>query len=427
MTAEIGVLNRSGVALAADSAVTVGRDANKIYTSAEKLFQLSTVAPVGVMIYGNATFVGLPWETIIKSFRRQLRNVQLDTIQNYADKLLTYLTNNQELFPDATQAHHVATLIASLFLSVRDQIRERLDREAEQRDGLSDDDLPQLIDSILKERLAIIRTREMIEGFNDNIVDMVRENYRETISDLRKEIFGNLPMSEESVNTLSVIAVEMLTRLYFGPLKSGLVIAGFGEREYLPALVSYELEEIVLGLPRKRLSETAKIDDSSDAVIVPFAQREPVYQFLEGIDESLETFMHRTTENVLTGAVDIILSKLATIDQQMASPLSDSVKPEIRKLLEGLFQQWQTRKHGYLEPVLNVVAALPKDELAAMAEALVNLTKFRRRVTPERETVGGPSDVAVITKGDGFVWIRRKHYFDPNLNPRIMARYTKGD
>ena len=56
-----------------------------------------------------------------------------------------------------------------------------------------------------------------------------------------------------------------------------------------------------------------------------------------------------------------------------------------------------------------------------MAESLVNLTKFRRRVTPERETVGGPIDVAVITKGDGFVWIRRKHYFDPALNPRVIA------
>jgi len=46
-------------------------------------------------------------------------------------------------------------------------------------------------------------------------------------------------------------------------------------------------------------------------------------------------------------------------------------------------------------------------------------------VTPERETVGGPIDVAVITKGDGFVWLRRKHYFDPAFNPRVMARYVQ--
>jgi len=61
-----------------------------------------------------------------------------------------------------------------------------------------------------------------------------------------------------------------------------------------------------------------------------------------------------------------------------------------------------------------------------MAEAPVNLTKFRRRVTMERETVGGPIDVVVITKGDGFVWIRRKHYFASEYNSRVIARYAQG-
>lgn len=57
-----------------------------------------------------------------------------------------------------------------------------------------------------------------------------------------------------------------------------------------------------------------------------------------------------------------------------------------------------------------------------MAEALVNLTSFKRRVTPETETVGGPVDVAVISKGDGLVWVKRKHYFAPEFNPRYFER-----
>lgn len=45
-----------------------------------------------------------------------------------------------------------------------------------------------------------------------------------------------------------------------------------------------------------------------------------------------------------------------------------------------------------------VVGLLPPVELAAMAEALVSLTSFKRRVSAEPETVGGPTDVAVITR-----------------------------
>jgi len=71
MTAEVAVLNSNGVALAADSAVTVGQEEGKVYTSADKLFQLSEYAPVGIMVYDSATFLGVPWETVIKCYRAE--------------------------------------------------------------------------------------------------------------------------------------------------------------------------------------------------------------------------------------------------------------------------------------------------------------------------------------------------------------------
>ena len=57
-------MNREAVALAADSAETVGR---KVFRSAEKLFSLSR--SVGIMTYGSSTLAGVPWETIIKRYR----------------------------------------------------------------------------------------------------------------------------------------------------------------------------------------------------------------------------------------------------------------------------------------------------------------------------------------------------------------------
>ena len=60
-----------------------------------------------------------------------------------------------------------------------------------------------------------------------------------------------------------------------------------------------------------------------------------------------------------------------------------------------------------------------------MAESLVNLTSFKRHVSSEAETVGGPTDVAVITKGDGFIWIKRKHYFKADLNAHFFQNYFR--
>ena len=55
----------------------------------------------------------------------------------------------------------------------------------------------------------------------------------------------------------------------------------------------------------------------------------------------------------------------------------------------------------------------------------MNLTSLKRRVTPASETVGGPVDVAVISKGDGLVWMKRKHYNAAELNPRYFERDRK--
>ena len=76
-----------------------------------------------------------------------------------------------------------------------------------------------------------------------------------------------------------------------------------------------------------------------------------------------------------------------------------------------------------VQPMMSIVQALPKEELASLAGALVNLTSLKRRVSLEAETVGGPIDVALISKGDGFVWIQRKHYFPAELNHQFFANY----
>jgi hypothetical protein len=75
MTAEIAILNKNGVALAADSAVTLRNpDNQKVYNTANKLFMLSKYHPVGIMVYGSAELMGVPWETVIKIFRAELHN-----------------------------------------------------------------------------------------------------------------------------------------------------------------------------------------------------------------------------------------------------------------------------------------------------------------------------------------------------------------
>ena len=214
-----------------------------------------------------------------------------------------------------------------------------------------------------------------------------------------------------------------MTRELFGPLKSGVVIAGFGEKEFFPCLYSFQIEGRVSGKLRIIRDDQTELSDEHTASVIPFAQQEMVQTFMNGIDPGFHQFVQSTTYKSLTGVIekigDLIRGKLPEYNDEVAPVVNEATE----QLLESMFNQWREKQQDYWGPVVDIVESLPKDELASMAEALVNLTKFRRRVTPELETVGGPIDVAVISKGDGFVWVKRKHYFDAALNPRIMARY----
>jgi hypothetical protein len=63
--------------------------------------------------------------------------------------------------------------------------------------------------------------------------------------------------------------------------------------------------------------------------------------------------------------------------------------------------------------------------VSAVAETFLSASQIQKRVNPDLETVGGPVDVAVISKGDGFVWIKRKHYFEERINPSFRLRYVE--
>ena len=205
-------------------------------------------------------------------------------------------------------------------------------------------------------------------------------------------------MSAVTKRRLFEIAVQALTREFFGSAQSGIVFAGFGDAEFRPALHAYAVEHTVLGRPRLFKSRETIIDDANVAAVQAFAQGEAVSTFMEGVDPALRTFMTKTTAELFVGATSAILEKVKESDEDLSTELSEFLRTEMPPLLEGLFRAWTERRQLVWGPVIDIVSVLPKDELAAMAEALVNLTKFRRRVTPQLETVGGPLDVDVVTE-----------------------------
>lgn len=63
-----------------------------------------------------------------------------------------------------------------------------------------------------------------------------------------------------------------------------------------------------------------------------------------------------------------------------------------------------------------VYDAMPIQDAIDLSEFLVDVTERFSRYTPGAATVGGPIEVAAITKHEGFKWVRRKHYYSSEFN-----------
>jgi len=431
MTAEIAILNSNGVALAADSAVTIGREAGKVYASADKLFQMSTNAPVGIMLYGQSTFLGAPWETIIKCYRSELGNKTFPKLEDYLKDFLRYVKKSKRMFPRRYQRADMRSNISGFFrFFILKEFKEMVNLKYDQSPKMTEAQVKRLFAELVEKELQKTKRFPKLQGMSTRVIDTIKKEYGRDISPIRKDVFGDLPMSRSTQRHLNEIIVELITseRLRERGIDTGVVVAGFGEKEHFPKLVQTVLFGMLADHPLYSESEYISIENGGQAVLVPLAQKEMVLTFMDGIDPTLNSQIESSTNKVFTGLAEVIITDIKKKYPRYGTNLERRVKKSLDKLESALYNEWKkVRIDEYRNPVMEMVASLPKDELGGMAESLVNLTKFKRRISKQQETVGGPIDVAVITKGDGFVWTKRKHYFKPELNPRYINRITRGD
>ena len=147
-----------------------------------------------------------------------------------------------------------------------------------------------------------------------------------------------------------------------------------------------------------------------------------VDRFLDGIDPDFEDYLRSAMSEALNDMGKDVLNSFVKTSAKNKKLISEKIAEAADKYLKEFSEKSLKRKEtNFRQKILDMVNFMPKSDLANMAESLINLTSTKRRVSAESETVGGPIDVAVISKFDGFVWIKRKHYFEKELNPRYFV------
>ena len=227
-----------------------------------------------------------------------------------------------------------------------------------------------------------------------------------------KQVVASTPGRWSASQSKSIIRIAELTlqKCVMSDGLTGIVIAGFGKSEIFPTLISYEIDGMISGNLKYIRTNFVDVDRKKDdgsgvvrkATVIPFAQKEMVERFLYGLDEKMQDDVSMFCNTAITAIGVKLLDKIQFATEADKSAIQRVLRDAEAAFVDGLkndgFATLRKRSRAQIE---DMVEFMPKPELAEMAEALVNLTSIKRRVSRGMETVGGPIDVAIISQSEG--------------------------
>jgi hypothetical protein len=209
--------------------------------------------------------------------------------------------------------------------------------------------------------------------------------------DLRKELVNGANGFDRTNFTMDDIANRVRDYFYTqrylavhplggaGPFPSiGLHVCGFGTTDEIGRAFTVTIDSA--GQCAAPVENAPGADHHFEA----FAMPDPIYRLLAGVSIDLIEFLKTDKGMPEVDAVDLF--------REYAGALSSK----------------------FLSPAMPIMDALD------LAEFLVDMTATYYRFAPGHQLVGGPTEVAAITKHEGFKWVKRKLYYHDDLNPNVQ-------
>ena len=416
MTSEVLILNKRAVVLGADSAVTTSGGEHPRYSkSANKIFEISGNGRIAAAIYGNASIDLVPWELVLKLFRTHLGTTTFSTVKEYSGELVAFLSGNDQLFPAALRAKWVEQQFDTALKLVLEEATRNCPDVIENGVPVAD---RAALWSIEAARIrGILDPTGISDTLSQTLLDDLLNNIGPWVTRAQDQLNSVPELAAVHATDLAELGHKLrygLPHLILG--NTGLVIAGYGEDQIFPAYEQLEVYGHIGDEFCYKGRKSFEVTHTGLAEIQPLAQTSMIDMFTDGFGTSLE----RIIDCQGKAAFEKVFSALAANGIPVPPALADSIAQQCHNdfMLEWKRENWKQN----FNPLIGVLQNLTVEEMAHLAESLLGLESLKERVTSASESVGGPIDVAVITKSEGLVWIKRKHYFDANLNMRYAMR-----
>jgi hypothetical protein len=397
VTAQVVILNKLAAAVASDSSVTLssGNVVRRSFPTGDKIFPLRQPHLLAVLHSGDTELLGVPYIVLLGEWARTLPDERLRLVSDYAASFGAWVEDQTELFTEKVQDGFLEWILRDFFLGVRAELLRRCELAGIADDEWGSAEADDLVRSVTSERLRYLQKRPRHNGFENFDGKAFFEQRASMLDNVREWVFDDTPRTAEGDANLAEIAAELVGADEPYARDASLVFAGFGDMELFPAVQKVDYRGMLAGKLRTTFDEYEAISSENNASLSPYAQSEAVNTFLRGYNSDFLRAAHNRLDLVLGTADD----NDATSDPKTVGERGHT---ELNEDFEKL--SWES----FVQPLVETVAGLPAVELARIAESLVGLQVLRQLTQAQGETVGGPVDVALITRDGGVSWVHRK-------------------
>lgn len=410
MSVGVCIINRNGIALAADSAGTLS--GNKMfYNSMNKVFSLSRKETYGAITYGLTSLYDVSIDQILKEFRSFLdaRN-PIDDFFEILPLFQEFIETHNEYYKfNCAEKGDCIAWIKNMVVDWGKKIKA----------AIMDENPESKIEAVFQELKNQIEGSARIENFD--ISQHIKSTYLRDYNILINIVVPELkkhPTYQEKLWEYICDSFNLSRKSETDNLM-GLFFAGYGIKDAFPKFIHINAYKVIGG--KLKFSLIEKFEESNNnAQIVPLAQSDVILTFCKGISRTFLNYIPQKFESIINKNIDNLSDNFTDEQKQHLKSAIMKSKQELNESIVAATQK------DNVEPILNSVKLIPLPEMAFLAENLINITSLKRTFALDgnQQTVGGPTDVAVLSKSDGFIWIKRKLYFDSSINPNYTNRIS---
>ena len=188
---------------------------------------------------------------------------------------------------------------------------------------------------------------------------------------------------------------------------AGLLFIGYGENEILPGYFQVDIAGVLKNKVAFADGDSHKVETSQQnlfGMIMP-AQRDAMDLFLRGYDWELAQKLIEAASSQFKN----VMTQIRDINAKSNQDLEDFLDSAISKFEDDLDEsRSEISENDFLRDLRRSLSSLPLASLAYVAKALVEIQGLRQTTSAQFNSVGGPTDVAIIEPLEGFQWVHHK-------------------